>query len=264
ELFNKTLLKIMIKRHNQDSILLNDILKKKDFDKLRTEEMRMFANISISENEINIPLISESFMIKKTFYDMLFETHETVKAELASLRKEGKAPKANKKKKSKNNTILTFDRVEESKLLDELNNTRNNIVDRHFIYVKLQNFYYKYRELDSTYIDECISYCKEDIKSLDDLQKAYINSKLNDLKTLSSYYEKNELRDRMSEIKRGFKGRIPAFEKLAIIYEKQQEYSKAIKVCYVAIEYYESLDMDEIIDGFQRRKIRLLNKKDKV
>ena len=72
ELFNKTLLKIMIKRHNQDSILLNDILKKKDFDKLRTEEMRMFANISISENEINIPLISESFMIKKTFYDMLF------------------------------------------------------------------------------------------------------------------------------------------------------------------------------------------------
>lgn len=96
------------------------------------------------------------------------------------------------------------------------------------------------------------------------MQKAYINSKLNDLKTLSSYYEKNELRDRMSEIKRGFKGRIPAFEKLAIIYEKQQEYSKAIKVCYVAIEYYESLDMDEIIDGFQRRKIRLLNKKDKV
>src|SRR5699024_1994526 len=143
DLCNKTLLKIMIKRYNQDSILLNDILKKKDFDKLRTEKMRMFANISISENEINIPLISESFMIKKTFYDMLSETNETVKAELAALRKEGKATKAEKKKKS--NTILTFDRVEESKLLDELNNTRNNIVDRHFTYIKLQNFYYKYR-----------------------------------------------------------------------------------------------------------------------
>lgn len=268
ELFNKTLLKIMIKRYNQDSILLNDILKKKDFDKLRTEKMRMFANISISENEINIPLISESFMIKKTFYDMLSETHETVKAELAALRKEGKAPKAEKKKKSKSNTILTFDRVEESKLLDELNNTRNNIVDRHFTYIKLQNFYYKYRELDSnldsTYIDECIRYCKEDIESLDDLQKAYVNSELNDLKKLSNYYEKSELRERMSEIRQGFKGRIPAFERLAIIYEKQKEYSKAIEVCNLAIEYYESLDMGETIDGLQRRKIRLLNKKDKV
>ncbi|GAA0356787.1 hypothetical protein GCM10008932_07160 [Alkalibacterium iburiense] len=179
ELFNKTLLNIIEKRYDRNSILLNDILKKKDYDKLRTEEMRMFANVSISEKEINIPLLTESFIIKKTFYDLLYETHETVKVELADLRKEGKAPKDEKKKKSKKNTILTFDKVEESELLNELNNTRNNIIDRHFTYIKLQNFYYKYRgldsNLDSTYIDECIRYCKEDIKSLNDLQKAYVN-----------------------------------------------------------------------------------------
>lgn len=207
-------------------------------------------------------------MIKKTFYDLFYETHETVKVELAALRKEGKAPKAKKKKKSKNNTVLIFDKIEESKLLDELNNTRDNIVNRHFTYIKLQNFYYKYRELDSNldsiYIDECIRYCKEDIESLDDLQKAYVNSELNDLNKLSNYYEKSELRERMSEIRQGFKGRIPAFERLAIIYEKQKEYSKAIEVCNLAIGYYESLDMGETIDGLQRRKIRLLNKKDKV
>ncbi|GAA0362725.1 hypothetical protein GCM10008932_14040 [Alkalibacterium iburiense] len=81
---------------------------------------------------------------------------------------------------------------------------------------------------------------------------------------MSSYYEKSELNERIKEIRNGFQARIPAFERLAIIYEKQKEYTKAIEVCDVAIEYYGSLDMDETIDGFERRKIRLVNKKDKV
>lgn len=61
----------------------------------------------------------------------------------------------------------------------------------------------------------------------------------------------------ISEIKEGFKGRISAFERLAIIYEKQKQYNEALKVCDVAIEYYQDLKMYAIIEQFERRKKRL-------
>lgn len=264
DMFNETMIKLINKKYDRDSILLNDVLKKSDFDKVKTEKMRMFANISISEKEIDVPLISESFIIKKTFYDLLEETHETVKVELAELRKKGKTPTPKKKKKTKNKTVLTFDKIEERNLLNQLKNTKNNVVDRHFVYMSLQNFYYKFRELDNKYIDECIKYCKEDINSLNELQKKYINSELNDLKKLSSFYEEDELNERISEAREGFQGRIPAFERLAIIYEKKKQYNKALEICDAAIEYYEKLNMNETVDGFIHRKTRVLNKKSKI
>ena len=264
DMFNETMIELLNKKYDKDSILLNDILKKSDFGKLRTEKMKMFANISISEKEIDVPLISESLIFKKTFYDLLEETHDTVKVELAELRKKGKAPASKKKKKAENKTILTFDKTEERNLLNELKNAKNNILDRHFVYISLQNFYYKYRAIDNKYVDECIKYCKEDINSLDELQEEYINSELNDLKRLSSFYEEDELNERVSEAREGFQGRIPAFERLAIIYEKKKQYNKALEICDTAIEYYGKLNMNKNVEAFNHRKTRVLNKKSKI
>lgn len=264
DMFNNTMIKIMNKNYKSDSIFLDNILNKTEFNQLRTEEMRMFANISISGKEIDVPLISDSFKIKKTFYDLLEETHETVKVDLEELRKKGQAPTPKKKKKTKKKTILTFDKKEERKLLDELESTKNNVIDRHFTYIKLHNFYYKFRKLDTKYLDETIKYCKEDIESLDELQKAYIVSELNSLKKMDHLYEKNDYNERILEIEQGFQGSIPAFERLAIIYEKKKQYTQAVEICDAAITYYKKLNMNQTFDGFEQRKIRLLNKKDKA
>jgi hypothetical protein len=260
ELFYETMTELMNEKFGKDHILLSEILNKKEFNKLKIEELSMFANISISDKKSKVPLISESFKLKKAFYELLEETHESVKARLAELRKKGTAPEPKQKKntKPKEKIVLVFDAIEEKKLLAELKKNFRNPIDRHFKYIELQVFYYRYRDLDRKYMEKCIEYCEEDIKTLNDVQKSYIAAEVKNLNQLSRVYDKEELESRKREIDRGFIGRIPAFSRLAIIYEKDKEYKKAIEICSAAIQYYNSLNMDT--SEFRDRKEKLLNK----
>ena len=54
---------------------------------------------------------------------------------------------------------------------------------------------------------------------------------------------------------------IPAFKRLAIIYEKQKDYDKAIAVCDSAIRYYSLVKNHEGEEDFKSRKEKLQNKK---
>ena len=56
----------------------------------------------------------------------------------------------------------------------------------------------------------------------------------------------------------GFKGNIPAFSRLAIIYEKSKEYGKAVAICDMAIRYYKRWDLET--SEFEDRKNKLLDK----
>jgi len=258
ELFNETMTEIMNEKYNKDSILLNEILNKKEFNKLRTEEKSMFANISISDEKIKVPMIAESFKIKKVFNDLLDETHERVKKELAELRKKGSAPKVNQKSAPKEKRILVFDETEEKRFLSELRSNAKDPVNRHFSYIHLQSFYYKYRDVDSGYLDECIKYCENDIETLDSLQNAHIATELERIKRLGSYMDKKLVESSVKQIESGFKGNIPAFSRLAIIYEKSKEYGKAVAICDMAIRYYKRWDMET--SEFEDRKNKLLDK----
>lgn len=72
------------------------------------------------------------------------------------------------------------------------------------------------------------------------------------LKQLSSYYSAKELNDSINRVKQqGFIGNIPAFSRLAIIYEKQKEFQKAIEICDKAIKYGQS------VEEFEERKQKL-------
>lgn len=257
ELFNEIMTAIIKEKYKKDSILLSDILNKKEFNKLRAEEVSMFANISISDKKVKVPLLSESFKLKKTFYDLLEETHESVKVELVELRKKGNPPKQTKSE-PKEKKILTFDEHEEKRLLDELNINYKNLLQRHFSYIQLQNFYYKFRDNDNIYLEKCIKYCDEDIRILNDMQKEYVATELKDLERISDFYDKKEFESRKRDIERGFKGNIPAFKRLAIIYEKSKEYDKAVEICHMAIQYYKNLNIDT--SEFEDRKLKLLNK----
>lgn len=258
EMFNETMSDIIFDKFKKPTILLGDILNKKDFSKLRIDEMKMFANISISNDNIKVPIISESFKLKKTFYDLLEETHESVKKELLELRKEGNAPNPKQKSITIEKKILVFDGQEEKSLLAELKRSGSDLLRKHFTYNQILDFYYKYRNIDSIYISKCIIFGEEDISMLDSMQKEYISSELKKLNEYGHIYSKKDLESHRAYIRGGFKGNIPAFKRLAIIHEKNKDYVKGIEICDRAIQYYQRWGMNT--DEFEDRKKKLIEK----
>lgn len=57
-----------------------------------------------------------------------------------------------------------------------------------------------------------------------------------------------------------FNGSIPAFKRLAIIFEKQKDLLRAIEICNIAIDYYENIRMQSCATEFKIRKDKLQSK----
>lgn len=193
---------------------------------------------------------------------------ETAYSHISSLGPESTKFLAELKKESENLLLslekevisnIEFDEFKEKSLLSQLNNC-NNAYDRHFAYMDLQNFYYKYRNLNISYLNKCIDYCLLDINSLKALNDDYIKHQINmEVRVMKDIYSEKELKDRIDKINStGFDAGIPAFKRLAIIYEKQKEYEKAIEICEKAIEYGEESDGTK--EGFRGRIKKLESK----
>jgi lipopolysaccharide biosynthesis regulator YciM len=84
--------------------------------------------------------------------------------------------------------------------------------DLHFIYNSKIKSLYKKRNENEVYLKQCKEYCKRDIELYE-----------KELRKMTFFQDNNT--------------RIPAFQRLAIIYEKRKEYKKTIKVCKKAIKY---------------------------
>lgn len=124
----------------------------------------------------------------------------------------------------------------EKVLLNGLDSPDDNPTDRHFIYNSLIDLYYKQRDEREDAIERCIECCKADIDSIDEFHQ--------------ELQEENE---------DASLPRIPAFKRLAIIYERQGEFEKALEVCEEAIQ--RSLS-DGTQGGFEARRERIENKMD--
>ncbi|MFC7071620.1 tetratricopeptide repeat protein [Halovenus rubra] len=116
-------------------------------------------------------------------------------------------------------------RFAEKVLLKAIETEDSNPTDRHFVYNELIDLFYKQRDERDDAIEKCIKYCKRDIDTIDEF--------LNDF--LEEYG--------------GEPPRIPAFKRLAIIYEKRGEYRDALEICDIALQYEQ--------EGFEKRKERL-------
>lgn len=251
ELFLECLKDAIAEKTGAESVDLKQYLSPTEIKKIRTQDVRIFANVSLIDKSIPIPLLSENFKLKKEMHNFLEIAHESVKFRLSAMRKSGKQPvqKAPQKKSEKQ---IIFDPSKERKLLTELSKKKNSPVSRHFLYIDLQNFYYRYRAIGGEYIKKCIKYCLLDIDSLSELQIAYITEEILRLKQLSSYYDAKELNDSINRVKQqGFVGNIPAFSRLTIIYEKQKAFQEAIDICDKAIKYGQS------VEEFEERKLKL-------
>lgn len=114
------------------------------------------------------------------------------------------------------------------------------LIDKHFFYLHAAECYYKQRDIRNDAYDLCEKYCLLDI----------------------ALYE--QFHDQMSEEwksmqTRGgdFDGRIESYKRLAILYEKTNRYSDAIKICESALKFNQE---DGTKGGFKAR-IEKLRKK---
>ena len=102
-----------------------------------------------------------------------------------------------------------------------------------------------------------------DIASLDDVQKSCHTTEVQRLNQLKGIYSSAEMKSEVSKIGT-FLGVIPAFSRLAIIYDKAKDYDKAIEICRQAITYYKKYGVSHDIEGFEKRFEELLAKKIKA
>jgi hypothetical protein len=254
ELFLKCLSEAMRTNHGSEKIDLKEYLTASEIKKTKQQEVRIFANMSIVDKSISIPLLSENFNLKREMYNLLETAHEDVKKKLAEMRKAGKTLPSNKAP-TKQKKEIVFDDKYEKNLLNELSKNKKNPIKRHFLYNQLQDFYYKYRSLDDKYLNKCVEYCKLDLNHLNELNEAFISEEIKRAKQLASYSSTKNLKKEIEEIKeKGFVGYIPAFKRLVIIYEKLGEFENAIEMCNKAIEYGQS------IENFTKRKEKLIQK----
>lgn len=133
---------------------------------------------------------------------------------------------------------LCFNTKKESdislKLLDQAEKLVNDKQTLHFMYNSKIKSLYKKRKEGEVYLEQCIKYCKRDIELYE-----------KELSEMSFFKDNNT--------------RIPAFQRLAIIYEKRKEYKKAIEVCKKAIKYNMR---EKKKDNFEDRLLRLESKLD--
>ena len=149
-----------------------------------------------------------------------------------------------------------------SQLLHNIQDSNTTPIDRHFDYIAIQDYYYKRRDEDPENVDRCIKYCWEDIHHLPEVEQQYINEKLIYLEDVfkRKRISKSEYLKKYKQYKTiGFDANIPAFERLAIIYEKRNEFSQCIEICDLALDYYKK-NPNRIPDYFVNKKERCLKR----
>lgn len=258
EIFENILLDNLRSKYDSDGILISNFIKQSENKKVRKQSVPIFANMSIIDKSIEVPMLIENLELKKVIYHLLEETHNEVKIKLSELRKNGELD-SGKIKDVKDAKILTFDESKEKDILLNLEQCGKDFFERHFILIGLQDFYYKYRDLDNKYLEKCIEYCFIDINSLEEMQKIYYDKEVTQIEKLSRIYSKDEIKKQISKIGK-FNGNIPAFKRLTIIFEKQKEFRKAIEICEIAINYYKNSDMLYNVSDFKKRKDKLVSK----
>ncbi len=253
DIFEKKLEEEMQKKLSSTNLRIGDYVSQNEFKKLRKEAIIIFANLSLKEKNIDVPLLSESFKLKKIANELLECAHNSVKQEVALMRKEGTIISNDKVKEIK--PELSFDEKRENELLLQYKKAKSNIMELHFVLISLEDFYYSYRTLGDCYINKCITYCTEDISLLPELQKQYRITETARYKQLAKYDKSYEgLKEEY------FNGNITAYKRLAIIYEKNKDFQNAINICNEATNYYKAIGEKEVASEFEERKDKINQK----
>jgi len=104
----------------------------------------------------------------------------------------------------------------------------DNLLDRHIIFYKMVLFYYTYRDKDG-FIEKCKNMCKADIEIFEDCKILFQGSIAI---TVDGFQYIAEQKDYNMFLFTFF-----SFKRLAMLYEKEGKYEKAINICEKALKY---------------------------
>ena len=114
ELFLECLKEAIVERTGAESIELKQYLTPTEIKKIKTQDARIFANMSLVDKSIPIPLLSDNFKLKKEMHHFLEIAHESVKERLSTMRKSGKQPVQKETPKKSEKQIAFDSRKEEN------------------------------------------------------------------------------------------------------------------------------------------------------
>lgn len=228
ELFQVELENEIIKKTGEKVILIAKYFNKTDIAKLSTQEIPVFANLSIRDKAFSVPLLSENFKFKKELNMLLESAHAQVKQNVANMKKAGTL--LIEKKEIKQKLLPAFNEREEKDLLEVLNSAGDNLECKHFAYIGLQNFYYKYRDLNEKYINKCIEYCVKQIEIASAVAKIMQEENLKQINEMIEMEKKYGTGDGSDLIPQNLPSHT-GYKQLAVIEKKNKNWKRVIELC---------------------------------
>lgn len=140
----------------------------------------------------------------------------------------------------KEKALPVFDAAQEADLLDALQQC-TCAMDTYFALRVLIDFYYKYRKVNSDYIQTCKKFCEKSIALLPEVDK--------------------ENRESMGY---AFTAHIPAFDRLYMINYREKDYAAALKVCKQQLRCKQVCKDPEFIRKINKRIEICQNKLDSI
>jgi hypothetical protein len=89
DIFELNMKEVIKKEYKDDKVFLDKILTKTELKKIRYQDVSIFANVSIIDKTIPIPMLPDNFRLKKEMNSVLELAHEKTKVAISKSRKDG-------------------------------------------------------------------------------------------------------------------------------------------------------------------------------
>jgi hypothetical protein len=138
EIFEGFLREAVWEKSGKDAVFINECITVKEAQKLKTNTYHIFANTSLTNQMIPVPLLSENEKLRGVMCDYIQSAHEATKKKLAEMRKTNQIPKSayEPKKREKEPKIIIFDLKNEKAVLSSrkwLNKTNDSEIIQCFL-----------------------------------------------------------------------------------------------------------------------------------
>jgi hypothetical protein len=180
DVFERCLRDVLIDNINDDKVFLTKYFTKTELKKIKTQDIPVFANMSIRSKSIPVPLLSEEFKLKRDMSLVLEQAHELAKAVIADNRKKGsliEAVKPVEKKKppvqdsalDKADVAIKRHKFDRNKIhqgdftYDDFSSRNNLILKKHFDCIEDIRENYARRKDGVDFLKKAVNACKEQI-----------------------------------------------------------------------------------------------------
>ncbi|MDR1903135.1 MAG: TerB N-terminal domain-containing protein [Treponema sp.] len=128
EIFETILRDTLREKAGKETILISDYITAEELRNIKLSERPIFANTSMNDQRIPVPLIAENANLKKTMFDFLNTAHEKTKIQITKMRKDGTLsdPAHKPKTKTSASSILAEEANQDGQKKAAKDNSCNN------------------------------------------------------------------------------------------------------------------------------------------